>query len=45
MKKKENDDEINLYEEDAQNEENEFPENKKETKIKLATIKRKNCWH
>ena len=36
MRQKENDDEINLDEEDAQNKEIEFPENKKEMKIKLG---------
>ena len=40
-KQKENDDEINLNEEDAQNKEIEFPENKKEMKIKLGKKEKK----
>ena len=42
MKKKENDDEINLDEEDAQNKEIEFSENKKETKIKIGKKRKKD---
>ena len=42
MKQKENDDEINLDEEDAQNKEIKFSENKKETKIKLQKKRQKN---
>ena len=42
IKKKENDDEINLDEEDAQNEENEFSENKKEMKVKLGKKRKKD---
>ena len=40
MRQKENDDEINLDEEDAQNKEIEFSENKKETKIKIGKKKK-----
>ena len=40
MRQKENDDEINLDEEDAQNKEIEFSENKKETKIKKKKKKK-----
>ena len=42
MKQKENDDEINLDGEDSQNEEIEFLENKKETKIKLGKKRKKD---
>ena len=42
MKEKENDDEINLDEEDAQNKEIEFSENKKEAKMKLGKKRKKD---
>ncbi len=42
IKQKENDAEINLHEEDAQNKEIEFPENKKEMKIKLEKKRKKD---